>query len=519
MPEHATAADALFNCAFELSPAGMMLLAADERLLRVNRAACGMLGYTAGELLALPPQALTRAQDRAEESRLRRQLAAGALESYQQVAAYRHRDGWLVWARAHCGIVRGRHGEPPHFVVQLEPLAGPQPATPGIDAGWQAGQRRPREQATLLDHTRDAIVLQGTDQRIGSWNRGAERMYGYPHGEAVGRTWADLMGPGAALPADARQQLAQGREWVGVLECIDARGQVVTVERRCSMTDAGEGEPAMVLSVDTDITEQRRAEKEIVLLNNLLEQRIRSRTAQLQESNDDLRGLAYSLAHDLRAPLSSVDAFSAQLERRLDGQLDDKCAHYLRRVRAGVRLMSELTDGLLALANLSNASLLHHSVDLSALARTVIDGLRERDPSRRVAVVIEETPRVEGDVRLLTDLMEKLLGNAWKFTARTSTARIEFGCAWGSGGSYRFCVRDNGAGFDPDYAYRLFNPFQRLHPAGEFEGTGIGLAMARKIVARHAGSIWAESRPGAGAAFWFTLGDRRDGPAAGPAPG
>jgi len=273
-----------------------------------------------------------------------------------------------------------------------------------------------------------------------------------------------------------------------------------------------------VLSVDTDITEQRRAEKEIVLLNNLLEQRIRSRTAQLQESNDDLRGLAYSLAHDLRAPLSSVDAFSAQLERRLDGQLDDKCAHYLRRVRAGVRLMSELTDGLLALANLSNASLLHHSVDLSALAQTVIDGLRERDPGRRVAVVIEETPRVEGDVRLLTDLMEILLGNAWKFTSRTPAARIEFGGAWGSGGSYRFCVRDNGAGFDPAYAYKLFNPFQRLHPADEFEGTGIGLAMARKIVSRHAGSLWAESRPGAGAAFWFTLGDRRDDSAAGPVP-
>lgn len=368
----------------------------------------------------------------------------------------------------------------------------------------------------LLDHTRDAIVLHDADQRIASWNGGAERMFGYPRRDAIGRRFEELMGATAALPPDARRQLAEHAEWSGVLECIDAQGQILTVERRCTLVTSGDGRTRLLLTVDSDITERRRAEKEIVLLNNLLEQRIRSRTAELQESNEDLRGLAYSLAHDLRAPLSSVDVFSAQLEHRLADRLDEKSHHYLRRVRAGVRLMSELTDGLLALANLSSAPLLHHSVDLSALARSAVDRLRERDPGRQATVVIHETPRAQGDVRLLTDLMENLLGNAWKFTSRTPGARIEFGGEWGPGGNWRYCVRDNGAGFDPAYAYKLFNPFQRLHTAAEFEGTGIGLAMVRKIVSRHHGSIWAESRPGSGAAFRFTLGDRGGAAPAGP---
>lgn len=370
---------------------------------------------------------------------------------------------------------------------------------------------------TLLDHTRDAVVLHDADQRIASWNRGAERMFGHSSHAAIGRRFEDLMGPTAALPPDAHRQLGERGEWSGVLECVDAQGQVVTVERRCTVLERGAGQGRLLLTVDSDITEQRRAEKEIVLLNNLLEQRIRSRTAQLQESNEDLRGLAYSLAHDLRAPLSSVDVFTAQLQHRLADRLDEKSRHYLRRVRAGVQLMSELTDGLLALANLSSAPLLHHSVDLSALARSAVDRLRERDPGRQVWVVIEETPRTQGDVRLLTDLMENLLGNAWKFTSRTPGARIEFGAEPGPGGAWRYCVRDNGAGFDPAYAYKLFNPFQRLHTAAEFEGTGIGLAMVRKIVSRHHGSIWAESRPGSGAVFRFTLGNRGAAPA-GPTP-
>jgi PAS domain S-box-containing protein len=361
--------------------------------------------------------------------------------------------------------------------------------------------------ARVLDEVREAIVVHGLDRTIRYWNKGAQRMFGFEREQAVGRTFESLMGPGAGLSAAAGAQLLESSQWTGELECIDAQGRVVIVERRCTLLPGSGDEPALVLAVHADMSERRRAEKEIVLLNNVLEQRIRKRTAELEESNEDLRDFAYSLAHDLRAPLASIDGFSAQLELRLGPQLDDKSSHYLQRVRAGVKLMADLTDALLALADLSNTQLLHQSVDLSAVARGIMDRLREQEPAREVAFTIEDTPRAEGDVRLLTDVMENLLGNAWKFTSRLPRTHIAFGGEAWPDGSYLYHVKDNGAGFDPAYAYKLFGPFQRLHTAAEFGGTGIGLAMVRKIVSRHGGRVWAESAPGEGASFYFTLNE------------
>lgn len=272
------------------------------------------------------------------------------------------------------------------------------------------------------------------------------------------------------------------------------------------------GAPLYFLDQVQDLTERRRAEKEIVLLNNLLEQRIRRRTAELEESNEDLRDFAYSLAHDLRAPLASIDGFSAQLEEQLKDTLDGRCGHYLRRVRAGVRQMSDLTDGLLALSDIARTDLQHQEVNLSALAAEIVGRMRERDPQRNVVAEIEGTPPAKGDGRLLGNVMENLLGNAWKFSARKPVAHIRF-YAQPEGSRWCYCVRDNGAGFDPAYISKLFTPFHRLHTAAEFQGTGIGLAVVRKIISRHGGRIWAESRPGEGAAFYFTLGES-SGPAA-----
>ena len=363
------------------------------------------------------------------------------------------------------------------------------------------------EQSQLLDLSRDGIAVQAMDGTIRYWNRGAQRMFGYSPEQAVGQTFEALMGSGADLQPTAAAELLDKGEWTGELDCVDAGGRLIVVERRCCLTRDGRGRPASVLCIDTDVTERRRAEKEIVLLNNVLEQRIRKRTEELEESNEDLRDFAYSLAHDLRAPLSSIDGFSAQLESRLEEYLDEKSRHYLKRVRAGVSLMADLTDALLALADLSNTQLLHQHVDLSAVARNIVERLREQHPHRQVTVVIEDTPRAQGDVRLLADVMENLLGNAWKFTSRHERAEIAFGGQSWPNGSYLYHVKDNGAGFDPAYAYKLFGPFQRLHTANEFEGTGIGLAMVRKIVSRHGGRVWAESQPGEGASFFFTLNE------------
>jgi PAS domain S-box-containing protein len=361
------------------------------------------------------------------------------------------------------------------------------------------------DSSQLVEHTREAIVLHDVEQRVLFWNRGAEHLFGIARRDAIGRTFAQLLGESAALAqADLRALLAEG-EWTGELECISPAGQSMTIERHCTVLRDESGAPQSVVTSNIDVTEQRRAEKEIVLLSNVMEQRIRHRTAQLEESNKDLREFAYSLAHDLRAPLSSIDGFSAQLELRLAQHLDDKSRHYLNRVRAGVKLMADLTDGLLGLADVANTELQHQNVDLSAVARNVIERLHETNPARAVTMVVHETEPVRGDVRLLTDVLQNLLGNAWKFTSKTPGARIEFGGELQADGSFAYFVSDNGAGFDPDYAHKLFGAFQRLHGAREFEGTGIGLAMVRKIVSRHGGRVWAEGRPNEGATFRFTL--------------
>lgn len=254
-----------------------------------------------------------------------------------------------------------------------------------------------------------------------------------------------------------------------------------------------------------DVTERTKAQTEIMRLNAELEERVRERTSQLQLANRELEAFSYSIAHDLRAPLSSIDGFSRALEQAEGGNLAPQSQHYLRRVRAGVKQMAELTDGMLALSSLSQSELIRQEVDLAGMASAILGSLREQLPPRAVDIAIESPLPAFGDPRLLHQVLANLVGNAWKFTSRKEQARIEVGRVQGEQGPAYF-VRDNGAGFDPAYASRLFQAFHRMHSSTEFEGSGIGLAIVEKIVMRHGGQVWAESVPEQGATFFFTLG-------------
>jgi PAS domain S-box-containing protein len=505
----------------------MALLTPDSTVSRANASFCGLLGYTHEELLALPGGAVVHPDDRRQEVARHARLLANPGAADRATVSYLHRDGQPVLVNATCTPVQTGSGQPSRLLLQLERADAAQAAQSALREAEErlrsAGQRL-REQAQLLEHSRDAIAVHDLDHTLRHWSAGAQKMFGYRAEQALGRTFGALMGEPAALPASGLAALLEHGEWMGQLECVDAQGRVLVVERHCTLLRDTGGRPASVLAIHVDVTERRRAEKEIVLLNNLLEQRIAKRTAELEESNEDLRDFAYSLAHDLRGPLASIDGFSAHLERRLASVLDRESRHYLSRVRAGVKLMSDLTDALLALADLSHTALLHQTVDMSAIAQDIAQRLREQEPGRQVDFVIEETPPAQGDARLLADVLENLLGNAWKFTSKMERARIVFGAHAWPNGSWAYHVKDNGAGFDPAYAYKLFGPFQRLHTANEFEGTGIGLAIVRKIVSRHAGRVWAESMPGQGASFYFSLNETapvrapREAGVTGPAP-
>jgi len=235
-----------------------------------------------------------------------------------------------------------------------------------------------------------------------------------------------------------------------------------------------------------------------------LEQRVAERTAKLQEANQELEAFAYSVSHDLRAPLRSIVGFSSIVMNEAAQKLDSRDRENLQRVVAASRHMNELIEGMLQLSRMSRAAMHRRQVDLSEMARGIAKELRERNPDRNVEFSIQPDVTVTGDATLLQVVMENLLENAWKFTSKRDAARIEFG-AESSNGEQVCHVRDNGAGFDMEYVGKLFIPFSRLHTAGEFEGTGIGLATVRRVIQRHGGRIWAEGRPDQGATFYFTL--------------
>jgi signal transduction histidine kinase len=233
-----------------------------------------------------------------------------------------------------------------------------------------------------------------------------------------------------------------------------------------------------------------------------LEHRVTQRTAALEAANRELEAFSYSVSHDLRTPLRAMDGFSRILMTDYEARLDTRGQHYLQRIRAATQRMASLIDDLLNLARITQSSLDLSVQDVSALASDVVSELQKRDPTRAIPVHIAPGASARADAGLLRTVLENLLGNAWKFTAKHANAQIWFGVRDGA-----FYVQDTGAGFDMAYAEKLFVPFQRLHAVKQYEGSGVGLATVHRIVLRHGGRIWAEASVDAGATFFFTLGD------------
>jgi PAS domain S-box-containing protein len=358
--------------------------------------------------------------------------------------------------------------------------------------------------AELLESTSDAFFSLDRRFHVTYLNQEAERVFGRKRETLMGRNlWAEFpeaVGSSFQHEYQGVMETGQPMRFVEFYPPLQAWFEV-----RAFPTRSG-------LSVFfRDISEQRSAdqalresEQRYRQLASELEQRVRERTAQLADTNEELKAFSYSVSHDLRAPLRGIDGFCQAVEEDEESTLSPAARSYLERVRRASGRMGQLIDDLLALSRLSRAELRRKPVDLSALAHVVLAELAAQEPQRDVELRVQPELRVDADPQLLRVLLENLLGNAWKFTQRVERPRIELSADRREGRTV-YCVRDDGAGFDMKYADKLFTPFQRLHEAKEFPGTGIGLAIVQRVVHRHGGHVWAESAPGQGAAFFFTL--------------
>jgi PAS domain S-box-containing protein len=356
----------------------------------------------------------------------------------------------------------------------------------------------------LLESAPDAMVVVDQEGIIQLVNSQTEKMFGYDRVEMLGQT-VELLVPKRFRKRHGRHRVGYYGEHparpMGVgLDLFGLRknGSEFPVEISLSPLETESG--LLVSAAIRDVTQRRRMEEDVQKLNEDLKQR----AAQLEAANKELEAFSYSVSHDLRAPLRSIDGFSHVVLEDYGEQLPLDARNYLERVRAAAQRMAVLIDDLLNLSRVTRTAVQPRFLDLSQMAEEVAQELQESDPDRQAAFSITPGLMVEADPRLMHIVMENLLSNAWKFTSKQDQTVIEFGQK-DHVKERTFYVRDNGVGFDMAYADKLFGVFQRLHSSSEFPGTGVGLATVQRIITIHGGRIWAESAEGKGATFYFTL--------------
>jgi PAS domain S-box-containing protein len=357
----------------------------------------------------------------------------------------------------------------------------------------QLAERRHSEEtalrlATIVTTSNDAIIGKSLDGIVTSWNAGAERLFGYQAVEMIGKSIAVLIPPGRDSEESTILEHLRKGEPLEQFETVRRRkdGRDIDVSVTLSPIKSSSGAILGASKVARDISQRKRAEQALLA------------------ANLELESFSYSVAHDLRAPLRGMNGFAQILLEDYKGKLDAEGQECLHEIHSNALRMAALIDALLSLARVTRSDLKAEWTNLSDLATAAASQLAAADGQHRVDLVVEEGLFAFVDPHLCRNLFDNLLGNAWKFSSKTVSPRIEFG-ATDKDGSRAFFVRDNGAGFDMAYASKLFAPFQRLHTVSEFPGTGIGLATVQRIVHRHGGRIWAEGSVDAGATFRFTL--------------
>ncbi|HET7731122.1 MAG TPA: PAS domain S-box protein [Usitatibacter sp.] len=513
----------LLRSAISSMAEGLVVTDGEGRILTANPSAGRILGFPAGELvgrLTVDPAFIPLREDGtpfpAGERPTARALASGQPQ-VDVVMGVRRAGGEQAWLLLNATPLPAAGGGRPRGVVltfrDITDERRAQREIRELNASLERKvEERTRALATetaklwaVLDTAADAIITIDERGIVLDVNRAAETMLRYGRDEMVGGNVSRLMPDSEARQHDAGLasylRIGEGR-------VIGSSGREVQVRRkdgsvfpaRLSISEGMDGGRRFFTGILHDITELKDRERQVLRLNADLEER----AAQAEAANRELEAFSYSVSHDLRAPLHAISGFADALGEHSLARLDERGRHFLGRIRAGAERMDTLIEDLLSLARISSADLIAHEVDLASLARETMAELAEREPQRKLRFSVAPGLRAYGDTGLLRVALTNLLGNAWKFSRDREEAVIEVGRETLEGAEVIY-VRDNGAGFDPSQASRIFGAFQRLHGHSEFPGTGIGLATVRRVIERHGGQVWAEGAPGKGATFRFSL--------------
>ena len=482
---------------FEHSSTGMAHSQIDGSWIRVNQTYCDLIGYSKSDLQSLSFRDFTHPEDLVTDVGQLERTLKGEIANYSVEKRYIHRLGHVVWVYLTVSLVRKDDGEPDYLIAVVQDISA-RKATEGALRTSEQLLRQAHQLAGLASWqadmaTRRFITLSGSHEVLDlpSAQFGDDELLAMTHPDdraMVMHHWAMAVKGLVDYDIEYRLMIRAEERWFSVRAEFDrdARGRAVRA-----------------LGVTQDITERKRNEMQIQQLNASLEQRIDERTRALKAAYDELESYSYAVAHDLRSPLRIINGF-AQALREDNPKLDDESLAHLERIMGASKKMGELIDGLLTLSQFSRGDLQRKPVNLSTIATRLLDEFASTDPHRKVTWEVQPGLNAMADPPLVEALMQNLLHNAWKYTAQTPQAVIRV-YAQDVKGQTRFCVSDNGAGFDMARANKLFQPFQRLHMPHEFSGLGIGLATSLRIVQRHGGSMGATAETGKGATFFFSL--------------
>jgi PAS domain S-box-containing protein len=361
------------------------------------------------------------------------------------------------------------------------------------------------QQASLLNLTHDTIFVRDMSGIITYWNRGAEELYGWTAEQAIGKRSHELLQTVFPAPLDdIDAELLRTGRWEGELGHRKADENKVVVASRWALRLDDQERPAGVLETNNDITERKHREEEIRSLN----QELMRRSTELEATNKELEAFAYSVSHDLRAPLRHIAGYAEMLQKNASTVLSDKGQRYMTVILDSAKRMGNLIDDLLAFSRMGRAEARRTMVSLDQLVKEIRNEVQPETNSRDIVWKIGALPLCYGDRSMLRLVLVNLISNAVKFTRQRARAEIEIGCAGEDNDEVVVFVKDNGTGFDMNYVHKLFGVFQRLHHANEFEGTGIGLATVQRIIHRHGGKVRAEGAVDQGATFYFSLPTR-----------